>query len=216
MPRALNIISHWHHSVENLSTSAQEFYASLEIALMAKDVVGLSAERLEWNEGGILTAKRLYLRVSYKRFVFDISAFPFGKDFMFSWWLGKKTPNLAALGCGIVAGVPLLLASCLIMAGIVKGIFLFVIVLAAAGYGFGSGLFEVADDIHEAIAEMPVFGPVYKRLFNPATYYSEDTRQIFEETVHRAMIDVVGGVLSINQMTPLTDADKAVESKRGR
>lgn len=214
MPRSLNILTHWHHSIENLSTSSLDFYASLEMALMAKDVVGISVDRVEWSEAGVLTAKRLYLRVTYRRFVFDISAFPFGKDFMFSWWLGKKTPNLAALGCGLLAGVPIAFALCLAIAGIVKGVFLFIIVLAALAYGFGSGLFDVGDDMHEAMTEVPVLGPMYKRLFNPATYYAEDTRVAFEETVHRVLLDVVGGVLSINKMTPLTEAERAVKRRK--
>jgi hypothetical protein len=120
---------------------------------------------------------------------------------MFSWRRGKKTPNLATLGCGIVAGMPILLAICLAIAGLVKGVFLFVVVLAGFAYAFGSAFLDVADDTHEAMTELPVIGPMYKRLFNPTKYYAEDTRIAFEETMHRLMLNVVGGVLSINRMT---------------
>lgn len=216
MPRSLAIASHWHHSVEKLSASTIEYFNSLEMALRAKDVVGLSIERVEWNEGGVLTATRTYLRVSYRRFVFDISAFPFGHDFYFSWWLGKRVPNLALLGCGtfIAAFVAWLL--CVAVAGPFNGFALFLLLLAGAVFSVGTGLVPIADDVSEALSEVPFFGPIYRRLFNPPTYYSKDTRIMFEETVHRVVLDVVAGIRTIAKMTPLTDAEKAVHRTHER
>lgn len=218
MPRALAILAHWHHSVENIQASTVEFYDSIEHALKAKDVVGLSLDRVEWNEAGVLTAKRLYLRISYRRFVFDVAAFPFGKDFVWSWWLGKKVPNLAALGCAVIAGVPLLFLFCTATFGITAGITIFILIaffgVGYLAYASGTGSLGIAEDVHEAMADFPFVGPIYKRLFNPATYYTEDTRMAFEETVHRVVIEVVSGVLAINNLTPLSSEQKAVERKK--
>jgi|SRR6185437_2834598 len=216
MARPLAIVSHWHHSVEKLSTSTIEYYKSLEMALQARGVTGLSIDRVEWNEGGVLTATRTYLRVSYRHFVFDISAFPFGTDFYFSWWLGKRIPNLAVLGCGALIAAAVALPICVAIAGAVKGFILFLFLLAVAVLALGTGAVGLADDVQEALSELPIIGPVYKRLFNPVTYYSVDTRTMFEETVHRVIIDVVGGVLTINKMTPLTEAEKAVQRQPER
>jgi hypothetical protein len=216
MPRPLAIVSHWHHSVEKLSTSTTEVFNSLETALRTKDVLGLFVERVEWNEGGVLTATRTYLCVTYRRFVFDISAFPFGKDFYFSWWLGKRTPNLALLGCGAFLASFVAWVICVAMAGPYKGFVLFILLLAAAVFSVGTGLIPLADDVNEALSEAPFVGPIYRKLFNPATYYAQDTRIMFEETVHRAVMDVVGGILTIHKMTPLTDAEKAVRRQEER
>jgi hypothetical protein len=211
MPRPLDIISHWHHSAQKLSLSTLEYYNSLESALRAKDIVGLSLERVEWHEAGLLTATRTYLRLSYRRFVFDVSAFPFGTDFYFSWWLGKRVPNIALLGCGALAAVIVALPICIAIAGFVGGLLLFLALLGAGLFALGSGTLGLAEDVQEAISELPLVGPMYRKLFNPATYYSKDTRIMFEETVHRVVLDVVGGVLTINKMTPLTEAEKAVQ-----
>jgi len=216
MARPLAIVSHWHHSVEKLSASTIEYFKSLEMALGAKDIAGLSVERVEWNEGGVLTATRTYLRVSYRRFVFDISAFPFGKDFYFSWWLGKRVPNLALLGCGTFLAAFIAWLLCVAIAGPFKGFVLFLFLLAVAVFSVGTGLMPLADDVNDALSDAPFFGPIYRKLFNPATYYSKDTRIMFEETVHRVVIDVVSGVLTINKTTPLTEAEKTVQRKEER
>jgi hypothetical protein len=49
----------------------------------------MKQSRITWKEGGLLSAKREYLRVRRKEFVFDVCAAPFGKGFFFSWWLGE-------------------------------------------------------------------------------------------------------------------------------
>jgi len=42
--------------------------------------------RVIWKEGSFLSADRKYLRIERKRYVCDICAAPFGKDFFFSFW----------------------------------------------------------------------------------------------------------------------------------
>ncbi|MEX2181905.1 MAG: hypothetical protein WD771_07670 [Gemmatimonadaceae bacterium] len=150
MAQALQIVSHWHHSVENLTASSLDFYKEIEKALTAKKV-DVRTERVTWREGGLFSNKREYLRVTYDRFVFDIGASPFGTDFFFSWWLGTYASPLVSL---------------------------------------------------------PVIGFLYSRLAKPNTYYSEDTRVMFEETIHRVVLDIVSGILTLNKMTPLTPTER--------
>ena len=97
MAQSVEVISHWHQSVEGLSTSTLAYYESVEKALRDKEVPELRIERISANEHGLLSAKREYLRVSYGRLSFDIGGAPFGKDFFFSWWLVRRTPGFAAL-----------------------------------------------------------------------------------------------------------------------
>jgi hypothetical protein len=207
MVPSLEILSRWHHSAENLSTSAFDFYDSIGKAVGAKQLP-VEISRAERSERGILSAKRQYLQIRYDRYVFVLSAFPFGKDYYFGWWLGKRMPNLAALGCGVLVGLPLLLIILIVKAGLVGGLVLFFIAVAAALSGAANGAFGDASDLREALSSLPWFGPIYRRLFNPATFYTEETRTIFEETVHRVVLDVLAGVLTIAKMTPLTDAQK--------
>ncbi|MGA2258806.1 MAG: hypothetical protein ABSG53_29415, partial [Thermoguttaceae bacterium] len=53
--------------------------------------------RVDHHEGGILSAKREYLRVRRKELIFDICAAPFGPGgFFVSWWLGELPGCLLA------------------------------------------------------------------------------------------------------------------------
>jgi hypothetical protein len=153
----LEVISHWHHSLEGFNTSALEFYKSVEQALKAKEVPGISVKRINWQEGGFLSAKREYLRVSYLRFSFDVCAAPFGRDFFFSWWLAKETEG--------------------------------------------------------AVATIPVIGPVFARLFKPPTYFAIDTQILFEEAVHRTVVNIIGGLMTASKMEPLSLEERT--PKRG-
>lgn len=94
---ALLILSNWHQSIDNLQLSTADFYKKLETALEIQKLpdVKLSLENL--SEGGILSSKRLYMRVTRKGLVFDICAAPFGKNFFFSYWFGQHSSGFAEL-----------------------------------------------------------------------------------------------------------------------
>lgn len=154
MAQALNITSHWQHSVENLNTSTVDFYKEVTKVLGVKKAP-VKIATVEWRERGIFSTKRQYLRVSYEQYVFDICAAPFGNDFFWSWWLGTK-PSV--------------------------------------------------------VESIPYVGFLLKFLVKPDTYHSEDTRQMFQDTVHRVVLDVVSGVLSTHKMSPLGAAERLPNS----
>ena len=204
MPQSAEVISHWHQSVDGLSISTLEFYASLEIALRDKEVADLRIERVFFNERGILSAKREYLGVSYGRLRFDICGAPFGKDFFFSWWLVKKTPGFAALwGCGTIIAIPLLVLAFIGTLGFFKGIFFAIATIVVGALVLKASLEEGWGAVEDAILLMPTVGIIYRRFFMPVTYYSEDTRIMFEETVHRIVVQVIEGVLTLNKLPPI-------------
>lgn len=205
MAQSVEVISHWHQSVEGLGTSVTGFYESIEKALRDKEVPDLHMERTLASERGILSAKREYLRVTYGRLFFDICGAPFGKDFFFSWWLLKRTPGFAALwGCAILVGLPFILLAFVAMLGLVKGVlfaFVFVAVAAAVVRGaFADGWGAIED----SILAMPVIGFLYRKFMSPVTYYSEDTRLMFEDTIHRTVIQVVSGILTLNKLPQIS------------
>lgn len=88
------ILSQWHHSFNKLQFSSQEFYSAVEQALQAKEIPKIQFRRVSFSEGGLLSSKREYLRVTRKEYVFDICAAPFGTDFFVSWWHGKTVGPL--------------------------------------------------------------------------------------------------------------------------
>ena len=84
------IFSHWHHLVEGLQISTQEFYKSVEKAIESCQLEDIKVSSLDLHEGGVLSAKREYLRIKRKEHSFDICAAPFGTGFFVSWWLGQS------------------------------------------------------------------------------------------------------------------------------
>src|SRR5258707_1463188 len=204
MPATSDIVSHWHHSVEGLSTSSLDFYTALERALKSKEAP-VRTERIQLGEGGVLSAKRTYLRVSYERLVFDIGATPFGKDFFFSWWLGRRTPDFGAMvGCAVLIALPVVLLIFMKVAGAFVGLILFAGILAGAFLYMQQGGRIGDTSMEDIVLAVPILGPLYLRFFKPVTYYSEDTRIMFEETVPRVVKDVLGGILTVNNLRPLT------------
>lgn len=78
-----------HYTFEGLKFSTQEFYALSETFVNDKEIPGVVLSRVEHKMGGLLSAKREYLRVTYKEYFFDICAAPFAKDFFVSWRQGE-------------------------------------------------------------------------------------------------------------------------------
>ena len=215
MAQSVEVISHWHQSVDGLSTSTLDFYAAVEKALREKEVADLRIERIEVPEHGILSAQRLYLGVSYGRLRFDICAAPFGKDFFFSWWLVKRTPGFAAIwGCATT----LVLLQIVLVAGATTGyfrsFFYALVAIVVAGAILRSNAAERWNVVEDTILATPVIGLLYTKFVKPVTYYSEDTRLMFEDTVHRVVLDVVGGILTLNKLPQMRPEELKPQSRK--
>ncbi len=89
--------AHWYHLTEGLQESSQKFYSSVEEAIRKRQISDVKLSRIDYKEGGIFSAKREYLRVKWKKYIFDICAAPFGTGFFISWWLGTKPSSIMAL-----------------------------------------------------------------------------------------------------------------------
>lgn len=103
-PIVREVISHWYHYFDGLQQSPGEFYNLLERRLAARQIPDARFHRMEVSEGGIWTAKRLYLRVWRKNLVFDICGAPFGNSFFVSWWLCEVPSRWVAT----LSGIPVL------------------------------------------------------------------------------------------------------------
>src|ERR1041385_643353 len=79
-----DVFTHWYTLVPGFTTSAQDFYETIEEELKHRQVPSLKMSRIDFAEGGMLSDKRTYLRMIRERLVFDICAAPFGTSFFFS------------------------------------------------------------------------------------------------------------------------------------
>jgi hypothetical protein len=85
-----DVISHWHHVFEDLQFSSQDLYEQIDSAIKTRNLPDVRTMRITMQEGGVFSAKRVYLRVFRKDHIFDICGAPFGNGFFVSWWLSSR------------------------------------------------------------------------------------------------------------------------------
>jgi hypothetical protein len=89
----LNHHSNWNTLLDDFEFSTKEFYELLKTELNNHGIKGITINYVSLKEGNILSSKRLYLRVTWNDYQYDICGAPFGKKgFFISWWLLFKIP----------------------------------------------------------------------------------------------------------------------------
>ena len=177
---------HWYVLLREFETSTNDFYNSIQVALDAHQLAGLECFRIEYAEGGVLSARRQYLRMRRERLIFDVCSAPFGTTWFFSSRFSEFPLSLSLLH----------IAALLLM--VIVGLFLF---LTIFGWFFGFVLYFaflislplVAQaiaasrnaDLDGTLLRLPLVGGIYEAFFRPETYYREDTRIAYTDIVDR-------------------------------
>lgn len=179
------IHQHWYSAVDNFHHITADFYQRIESELVARKVPGLEISRVEFSEGGPLSGKREYLRLKRERLVFDICAAPFGTSYFFSFRLvelplGIKPWELLIFLFGFVFVAEFFIKSF----GIISGVFVLFMVLAASCYIMRNAVALGLRDLDTTLLKTPVIGPVYEVLFRKETYFRQDTRLMYLSTVN--------------------------------
>lgn len=206
------VISHWYVPVPNFKIPVKEFYDDVEKELKAREVPGLEMSRIDFAEGGLLSAKREYLRMTRERLVFDVCAAPFGTAFFFSCRFAE-IPSEIKLWQLLVALVVILVITGLVLNYV--GFFLGGLLLLA-GFGFLIYLLRNAvtlglKDLDATLIKSPIIGPIYERFFRKETYYREDTRLMYGDTVNavvKALVEETTGakgikLIQFNEYSPI-------------
>ena len=199
-----DVISHWYLLMENFNTSGLEFYAAVEEALKSRNVPDIALSRIEWQEGGLGTAKRQYLRVQRSRLAFDVCAASFGNGFFFSWWLARIPQTYGILLLGLVLFGLLIVYSVLIQA---LGSFLATIAMPILVGGLGILIRDGTIQAEEALLEIPLIGALYERVFSPPTYYRLDVALMYQESVRNAVMEVIGELRDAKGLRALTETE---------
>jgi len=200
------VLSHWSKLVEGLQASPMEFYAAVEESVRRREMPESACSRVDYFEGGAMSAKREYLRVRRKRLVLDICGAPFGKGFFFSWWLGELRS-----GPGMLVGILFGLAILLFLAfqiGTSIGILFFLFGIPAILWFLVNHAPEEFAGWDDPILGIPFVGPVYQRLFRPQTYYKIDTASMFQSAVHAAVLEIVDDLSKGKGLRALSEADR--------
>lgn len=210
MARGGTVGSHWHTLIDGLNTSGLVFYEAVEEAVKAREVPDVGFSRVDFKEGGLASAKREYLRIERRNVAFDICAAPFGNSFFFSWWLvrlGPKHPFLYLLGFVLACFFgPLILS--LPFRNSCGYFFVLPLMLIAVVAGLAFLARQEVFGPEEHILAIPILGWIYDKIFSPITYYSLDTALMFQESIRRAVNDVIDGLLSEQGLRALSEEQK--------
>lgn len=178
-------IEHWYALVPGFNTSGKEFYGDIEKELKAREVPGLDIAYVDFAEGGILSSKREYLRMTRERLVFDICAAPFGKAFFFSCRFAQ-IPAVIRLWQLLVVMVGAFMVTALTLryAGLILGVLLLLAGAVFLIYLLRNAVALGLKDLDASLIKSPVFGPLYENWFRKETYYRHDTRLMYLDTVN--------------------------------
>lgn len=207
-----DVISHWYALLPNFQASTQEFFSDIEKEVAARQVPGLVISRVDFSEGGALSAKREYLRMTRERLVFDICAAPFGTSYFYSLRFAElpasvRLWHLIVVFFAVIFSFPLAWSmfgfwtgSFFLVAGLVGGI-----LVARNSVSMGM------KDLDSMLLNAPIIGGIYERFLRAETYYRVDTRMMFLETIDAIVkmkveeVTAKNGVhlVSIKQHAPL-------------
>ena len=205
MASSAEVISHWHLLIDDFNTSALDFYTSVEAALAVRKVPDITISRVDWKEGGVFSAKREYLRIARGRLTYDICAAPYGASYFFSSWFAEQSLLHAVFyACVLIFGLPIVFLLFASQLGFGNGFLLFFVLLVGALAFLRGSVQTGAALVEEMILAMPVIGPLYFRLFKPVTYYSSDTRIMFQESIHRAVVETIGEIRAAQGLRALS------------
>jgi hypothetical protein len=209
------VVGHWHTLIEGFATSSLDFYGLVKAGIALRKIPNLTVSEVEWQESGLGSGKRVYLRVSREGLNFDICAAPFGTGYFFSWWLAvipRILLDFAVLfGIAFAAFICLAIASRQDCSGILMAPILFFGLLFGAGFFVRSG--ELG--LEPTVLSMPITGFLYGFFFRPVTYFNEDTATMFRELVHHAVLEAIDTVTSAQGVRGLSEEARRITFKPG-
>jgi hypothetical protein len=83
-------VSHWHQTIDGLTGTPSEFYEAVQSRLREQNIPGVVTKLVSFREGGILSDKRDYLRISRAEISYDLCVAPFGNTLFISSWLCRR------------------------------------------------------------------------------------------------------------------------------
>ena len=178
------LLDSWIAFHDNLNFPPQEFYAAIKEELQARKIPGLDISDEVFAEGGVLSDRRIYLRLFRERLAIYTCAAPFGVGYFFSCRV-VYVPALVRLWHIIAA---------LVFFGVVGGLLVKPLGLTFAVIAMVSLMFALAGVLRNAAAsafadldalllKIPGLSTLYEDWFRADTYYRTDTRTIYLQRI---------------------------------
>lgn len=175
----------WHVVLLDFEASTEEFYSEIESDLKIRELQGLDLSRVEYAEGGFLSAKRTYLRMRRERLIFDVCSAPFGTSWLFSCRFAEVRVSLRVWELIVIL---IFLAAFWFSYAQLFGVFTGSIVFGATVFGLLLAMLCAVPfgfhDMDAALLQLPCIGSLYEVLIRPDTYYRQDSRVAYTRIVN--------------------------------
>lgn len=176
------LCTYQHALVPDYQGSVSGFYESIEKELEARKVPGLEMSRIEFAEGGLLSAKRVYLRVRRERLIFDICSSPFGTSWFFSYRSGFIPFSWSIWQfVFLLAVLSLLYLLYPLVFGLLWGSVVFGLTVIGGLVLLNAIASSGNNDLDSKLLKIPILGSLYEVFFRPDTYYRKDSRIMYQE-----------------------------------
>lgn len=184
------VLDHQFFPVMDFETSADEYYDAIEQELAVRQLTGLDISRVEFAEGGVLSARRVYLRMRRERLLFDVCAAPFGTTYFFSYRFSQIP-------------LQLMLWEIIVMLLVLAAVVWFYVSLFGLMLGpvlFGASFLSMLllmrntvrlgfQDLDAALLQIPIVGAFYEIFLRKNdTYYRQDTRLAYTSIVKSVIV----------------------------
>jgi hypothetical protein len=174
------ILDSWILFADSFSFPPQEFYAAIDREMTARKIPSMEISREDFSEGGLLSDKRIYLRMFRERLALYTCAAPFGTGYFFSF-RAVYVPALVRLWhilafivfFGLIGG---LLARLL---GFTFAVAALVTLMFAIAAVFRNATRAGIGDLDALILKIPIVSTVYENWFREDTFYRVDTRSLY-------------------------------------
>jgi hypothetical protein len=178
------ILDSWIVFADSFNFPPQEFYAAIENEMTARKIPSLEMSREEFAEGGLLSDKRIYLRLFRERLAIYTCAAPFGTGYFFSF-RAVYVPALVRLWHILALFVLLVVVwgTLVQLLGFLFAIIAFVTLLFAIAAVFRNATAAGIGDLDRLLLKIPIVSTIYENWFREDTYYRIDTRTLYLQTL---------------------------------
>jgi len=174
------ILDSWILFADSFSFPPREFYTALEHEMETRKIPSMKISREEFGEGGLLSDKRIYLRLFRERLALYTCAAPFGTGYFFSF-RAVYVPALVRLWhilafllfFGVIGGLLLSLL------GFTFAVVALVALMFAIAAVFRNATATCLSDIDTLLLKIPVVSTFYENWFREDTFYRIDTRSLY-------------------------------------
>ena len=174
------ILDSWILFADSFSFPPQEFYSALDKEMAARKIPSMEISQEDFNEGGLLSDKRIYLRLFRERLALYTCAAPFGTGYFFSF-RAVYVPALVRLWhiLGFVVFFGLIGSLLVLLLGFTFAVMAFVTLLFAVAAVFRNATAADVGDLDTLLLKIPIVSTVYENWFREDTFYRIDTRALY-------------------------------------